>query len=311
MESTYFLNSYDLLILVLTSVSLIAGFALGFLSKQKIEMKKREDELKELIRLEKNAREKAEEAIRARDEFLSITSHELKTPLTTIILRIQQTLDSILNQSLANFSGEKLVNSLNIAQAQTKRLQLLIKDLLNFSLITTGKLELDLRESDLVIIVRETVNRFQDHLLIAGCELKLTSDEKVKGLWDQIRIEQAVSNLLTNAVKYGEGAPIEIDIKKNNHNKVLITVADNGIGIDPKKQGIIFDRFKRAIGNQEKFQGLGIGLFIVKQIVSAHGGKISVKSKLGKGSRFIMELPIREPLALETPSVQIIPPAQS
>ena len=278
-------QSMDLLVIGLTASSIIAGFLIGVFTKQRVLLKKREDQLKEIIQKERKAREEAEDAIRARDEFLQIASHELKTPLTTIILRIQSTLDSILNQSLANFSGEKLVSSLNIAHDQTRRLQNLIKDLLNFSLITTGKLELELKEENLTEFIKSAVNRFEDHLTVAGSSLKLEATEDIRGLWDQVRLDQAFSNLLTNSIKYGEGSPIEVTVKKEG-DKAKITVADSGIGIDPKLQKMVFERFKRGT-TDGKFQGLGVGLFIVKQIVEAHGGKIYVKSKLGEGSKSV------------------------
>lgn len=283
-------QSMDLFVVLITVTSIVAGFLIGIFTKQQVLLKKRENQLKEIIQKEREARKEAEEAIRARDEFLSIASHELKTPLTTIILRIQSTLDSILNQSLANFSGEKLVSSLNIAHEQTRRLQSLIKDLLNFSLITTGKLELELKEDDLTAAVKSVVTRFEDHLAIAGSSLKLEANDEIRGLWDQVRLDQAMSNLLTNAIKYGEGSPIEITVRKDGE-KAKITVSDKGIGIDPNVQKAIFERFKRGT-KDGKFQGLGVGLFIVKQIVEAHGGKIYVKSKLGDGSKFTIELPI-------------------
>lgn len=285
-------QSMDLLVIGITVCSILAGFLIGIFSKQQVLLKKRESQLKEIIQSERKAKEEAQEAIRARDEFLSIASHELKTPLTTIILRIQSTLDSILNQSLANFSGEKLVSSLNIAHEQTRRLQSLIKDLLNFSLITTGKLELELKEDNLTDHVKSVIDRFEDHLTIAGSSLKLEANEEIRGLWDQVRLDQAISNLLTNAIKYGEGSPIEIEVKKEGE-KAKITISDKGIGIDPRLQKTVFERFKRGTSDL-KFQGLGIGLFIVKQIVEAHGGKIYVKSKLGHGSKFTIELPIRK-----------------
>ena len=285
-------QSMDFLVIGITVTSLVGGFLIGMFTKQQVLLKKRENQLKEIIQSERKAKEDAQDAIRARDEFLSIASHELKTPLTTIILRIQSTLDSILNQSLANFSGEKLVSSLNIAHEQTRRLQSLIKDLLNFSLITTGKLELEVKEDNLTELVKSVVNRFEDHLAIAGCSIKLEAGEDIKGLWDQVRLDQAFSNLLTNSMKYAAGKPIEITVKKDD-NKAKITISDQGIGIDPKLQKTIFERFKRAT-NDGRFQGLGVGLFIVKQIVEAHGGKIYVKSRLGYGSKFTIELPIRK-----------------
>lgn len=291
-------QSMDLLVIGITAASIVAGFLIGIFTKQQVLLKKRENQLKDIIQSERKAKEEAQEAIRARDEFLSVATHELKTPLTTIILRIQSTLDSILNQSLANFSGERLVSSLNIAHEQTRRLQSLIKDLLNFSLITTGKLDLELKEEDLTESVKSVISRFEDHLAIAGSSLKLEANEEIRGFWDQVRLDQAISNLLTNAIKYGEGSPIEITIKKDGE-KAKITVSDKGIGIDPSLQKTIFERFKRGTTDL-KFQGLGIGLFIVKQIVEAHGGKIYVKSKPGEGSKFTIELPIKKSTELLT-----------
>lgn len=302
-------NLPDIILFTASFCSILLGFILGFSLKKTILFKKKERHFLKLIEEEKNAKLAAQEQIKARDEFLSITSHELKTPLTTIILRIQSTLDSILNQSLASFSGERLVESLNIAQQQTRRLQLLIKDLLNFSLITTGKMDLDLKGENLNTIIKETLKRFDDHITLAGCQLKADLNGDIIGLWDQVRIEQAVSNLLTNAIKYGQGGLIEVKVEKHG-DWAKISVSDNGIGIDPGKQKIIFERFQR--GTQDgQYQGLGVGLFIAKQITQAHGGRINVKSKLGKGSKFTMELPIKEaPIVKESKYTSLPKPAQ-
>ena len=280
-----------LFLFIFASASAFCGFILGFVTKKHILFKQLERQYLKIIESERKEKEVAWDAIRARDEFLSIASHELKTPLTTIILRIQSTLDSILNQSLANFSGEKLVNSLTIAQEQTRRLQKLIKDLLNFSLISRGKLDLELKTGDLTKIVKSTLDRFEDHLKLAGCTLNFKTNGEITGSWDQIRLEQAISNLLTNAIKYGEGAPIEVEVKKVN-SSAKVSVSDSGIGIDKGKQKMIFERFKRGVDNGQ-YQGLGVGLFIVKQIAEAHGGTVSLKSKLGDGSKFTIELPLK------------------
>ncbi len=293
MESSLFSpGSLIITLIIIAIIFLIIGFIFGIFTKKFIFLRQKEEEYKKIIASERNAKEKAEEAILARDEFLSIASHELKTPLTAITLRIQSTLDSTLNQSLANFSGEKLVESLTVAQEQTNRLQKLIKDLLNFSLITRGKLELELTNGDLNEIVKSSLDRFQDHLMLAGCNLNFKSSGKIEGLWDQVRLDQAISNLLTNAIKYGNSNPIEVENGKEG-NVAKIIISDHGVGIDPKKQKFIFDKFKRGT-TDGRYQGLGVGLFIVKQIIEAHGGKVSVKSVLGKGSKFTIDLPIKQ-----------------
>lgn len=274
-------------------ILLLIGFMLGFLTKKSILFRQKENEFKLLIEQERKAKQAAEDAIKARDEFLAIASHELKTPLTTIILRLQSTLDSILNQSLANFSGEKLVGSLNVAHEQTRRIQTMIKDLLDFSLITRGQLNLQLSQSDLAHIVKATVERFEDHVKVAGSSLQFSAQGNTHGLWDQVRIEQAVTNLLTNAIKYGQGTHITVSVQQQG-TKARITVEDQGIGIDPDKQKVIFEKFKRGTTNGH-YQGLGVGLFIVKQITLAHGGSVSVSSRPGKGSKFTIELPIKTP----------------
>src|SRR4051812_39856946 len=169
----------DFLLVNVALISLTLGFGIGLFTKKKVLYQQKEREMKKIIDSERQLRIQAEEAIKARDEFLSIASHELKTPLTTIILRIQSTLDSILNQSLANFSGEKLVGSLNIAHEQTRRLQLLIKDLLDFSLITRGKLDLQYNPADMNEIVKATIERFEDQLTLAGCSLKLETEGEI------------------------------------------------------------------------------------------------------------------------------------
>lgn len=240
---------------------------------------------------EKKARQLAEEAVRARDEFLSIASHELKTPLTTVIIKLQTTLRNILSQSLANFSGEKLVASLTIAEEQSQRLAKLIADLLNVSLISTGKINLELKRADLNNIVVSVLSHFDEHIKAAGTTLSTIIDKPVIGLWDQVRIEQAVSNLLTNALNYGEGKPVRVAVQQNG-NIAFISVTDGGVGIKPADQKVIFQRFKRV--NVKDNNGLGIGLFIVEQIAKAHGGDVQVVSSPGKGAMFTLRLPIRE-----------------
>jgi PAS domain S-box-containing protein len=242
------------------------------------------------IQREKKARGLAEAAVKSRDEFLSIASHELKTPLTTVVLQLQTTLRHILTQSLADFSGEKLVKSLTIAEEQSQRLSSLIKDLLNVSLISTGRIELKREPVDMENLIKATIDRFQDQIQASGCKVRLSTNGPVQGNWDALRLEQAFINLLTNALKYGKGKPILITItKQGGYGEVA--VQDKGPGVAKKDQKNIFEPFKRATKNHN-IQGLGVGLFIAKRIAQAHKGHLKVVSKPGKGSTFLLQVPI-------------------
>ncbi|MBI4130247.1 PAS domain-containing sensor histidine kinase [Candidatus Roizmanbacteria bacterium] len=255
----------------------------------------------EILEREKKARAIAEKAVRDRDEFLSIASHELKTPLSTIVLQLQATLRRILTQSLASFSGEKLVKSLTIAEEQSHRLTTLIRDLLNFSLITTGRIDLTYEPGDLSEIIRALVQRFEEQATSVGAYLRFQTTGSIVGQWDTIRLEQCISNLLTNALKYGKHKPIDILVYTYNQY-ACIAVKDYGIGIPADIQSIIFEPFRRG-KNGKDIKGLGVGLFIARQIALAHGGTISVLSETGKGTTFTVYLPLAQAsqLSKETP----------
>jgi signal transduction histidine kinase len=233
----------------------------------------------------------AKKEIRARDEFLSIASHELKTPLTSMLLQTQTALYSIRNVSLAHFSINNLLKMLESVENQTKRLSKMINDLLSTSLITTGNLQLVYEKVDLDAVVADVIEEFSTRIQREGYELTYSKQESITGQWDKIRIEQAVSNLISNAIKYGDRKPIEVAIKKEN-NSALIIVKDHGIGIAKEQHEKIFGLFERAVSPTE-YKGLGVGLYITKQIVKAHGGSISLSSKVGKGTTFTIKLPLQ------------------
>jgi signal transduction histidine kinase len=233
----------------------------------------------------------AKSEIRARDEFLSIASHELKTPLTSMLLQLQTVLHNVRNVSLANFSVEQLLKMLDSAEQQSRRLSKMINDLLNVSLITTGRMELEKEHFDINKTVQDCVVRFSEKSKKEGSPISLHADGAIKGAWDKLRVEQAITNLLTNAIKYGSGKPVAVSVAKHG-STVRISVKDQGIGIPEVKQEKIFARFERAVAKQS-FEGLGVGLYITQQIVEAHGGKIEVESKEGRGSTFTISLPIK------------------
>jgi PAS domain S-box-containing protein len=232
----------------------------------------------------------ARSAIDARDEFLSIAAHELRTPLTPLQITLQRLLTPSSNGSLETIPSARLKDMLARSERQVQRLAILIENLLDVSRITAGRIQLNPQEFDLVEVVREVVGRFSDELARAQCDLRFSSKGPVRGHWDRLRMEQVVTNLLANAIKYGACKPIALLIERANGTAVL-TVRDEGIGIDSHKIPRLFGRFERAVSSRS-YGGLGLGLYIARQIVEAHGGSIRVSSQLGVGSAFTVEVPL-------------------
>lgn len=254
------------------------------------ELQDANEKLRENIIAIKNTEQALRDAVRARDEFLSLASHELKTPLSSLRLQVQLRKRKLEMGNLDEFSPERIPTLLYDDERHLNRLIRLVDDMLDVSRLATGKLQLSIEETDLGVLVREVVNRFTPLLESSEIDIKLDTAKNVVGQWDSYRIEQVVTNLLTNAMKYGEGKPIYIRVSKLGE-KGLLTVHDEGIGIADVDSNRIFDLFERVVSPDE-ISGLGLGLYIVKQFVEAHGGKIQVDSKLNHGSTFTVELPI-------------------
>lgn len=235
----------------------------------------------------------AQRDIMARDEFLSIVSHELKTPLTIMLLKLHSELNNIQSASLANFSVQDLVEVLKNSEQQIKWLKSMIDDLLDVSLITTGRMDLKLENTDLVAITKQVNQSFSEMLKRKRIKVKIQAKSAVVGKWDKVRIEQVITNLFSNAIKYGEGKPIDIQISKSRNTGKFI-IKDRGIGISSGDQKFIFDLFKRAPEPGEYKKGLGVGLYISYQIVKIHGGKIKVSSIRAKGTSLTIELPLKK-----------------
>lgn len=236
-----------------------------------------------------NARlyEEAQEALRLREEFLSIASHELRTPLTALQLQVQL-LRRLINESgtLTSGTSDRVVDGL---ERQVKRLGRLTSDLLDVSRIAAGRFELEPTRLDLGVLVEEVVSRFQEELVAAGNAVEIVADGPVLGSWDRHRLDQVIANLLSNAIKYGGDGPIRISVRGGDKHAWL-EVQDQGPGIAPEYLALIFERFERA-ETKERTPGLGLGLFIARQIVEAHGGTICAESVPGEGATFIVELP--------------------
>lgn len=269
----------------------LVAFLIFFLVRSEI---KHSATVSRLWRKEQRARREAEQAVRIRDEFLSIASHELKTPLTSLKLQAQIVQKLTQDPNLASEWSDKLPRLLASCEGQIERLSQLVNDLLDITRIQNGKFNLSPTELDLGELVQDVVDRFAAQLEEARCKLTMELQTGVKGYWDRYRIEQVVINLLSNAMKYGQAKPIHIQVGLEGPNAVL-SVRDHGMGIPLERQAKIFDRFERVAGQEMERQitGLGLGLYIVKQILSAHGGTIQVASEPGKGSVFTVTLNAR------------------
>ncbi|HYO52417.1 GAF domain-containing sensor histidine kinase [Archangium sp.] len=228
----------------------------------------------------------ATEAVRLRDDFLSGAGHERTTPLSALRLQIQML--ARMTRDVATTPG--LVQRVEKAERTSERLGALIDELLDAGRITSGRLKLEREEVDLAALARDTVGRMSEALARAGSEVKLVADAAVPGRWDRVRLEQVVGNLLSNAAKYGRGQPVEVRVETGHDGRARLVVKDNGIGISPEDQARIFERFERAADGKQ-FHGLGLGLWISREIVESHGGHIVVRSALGAGSTFTVELP--------------------
>jgi signal transduction histidine kinase/PAS domain-containing protein len=239
----------------------------------------------------KETEHQLQHAVRARDEFLSTASHELKTPLTSLQLQTQQ-LRKMGTDSRQDVPAQAWGPKLETVARQSQRLGKLIDNLLDISRISEGRLDLEIEDVDLGIIARDTLARFEESLVEAQCSLSFKSDPGVVGQWDRLRLEQILNNLMSNAVKYGRGKPVEVNVSRRGDSAEL-RVRDRGIGISPGDQQRIFQRFERAVSGKH-YGGLGLGLWIVRQIAVGLGGDIVVNSETGVGSEFILTLPLRQ-----------------
>jgi signal transduction histidine kinase len=227
-------------------------------------------------------------AVDARDEFLAMASHELRTPLTALLLHIQAELRSLRRGDPVRERDESL-RHLESTQRLTLRLGKLIGELLEVSRIVWGRFQPEREDVDLAALVQESLTRQEEHLEHARCAVHVEVEGAVRGHWDRGRLDQVIDNLIGNAAKYGAGKPIEVRLQGRAEN-VLLEVRDHGIGIDPADHARVFERFERAV-SRKQFGGFGLGLWISRKIVEAHGGNISLMSQTGAGCTFSVELP--------------------
>jgi signal transduction histidine kinase len=236
-----------------------------------------------LLEFERTAHAEARRAVRARDDFLAIASHELRTPLTPLKLQ----LDSLIRA----FDGDpRIKDRLQRAAGQTDRLARLTEELLDVSRISAGRLELDPQRLELGELIHELLEQHREDASRAGSALRFDRPGTPTWVrWDRGRAAQAVSGLVSNAIRYGRGKPIEVTLVEAGGH-LDVAVRDHGVGIESSAHARIFERFERA-STTRGYGGLGLGLYLVREIARAHGGDVSVSSTPGIGSLFTLRLP--------------------
>ena len=228
------------------------------------------------------------ETLRARDEFLAIASHELRTPITTLTLQVDG-LSRALHEQIPGALPEKMSRRLEVTQRQVDRLGALVATLIDVSRITSGRVQLSREMADLAAVIRSVVERFGEDAARSGSSLHFEESGPIWGNFDVSRVDQVITNLFSNAMRYGLGRPIVVRAGCNNQI-ARFSVEDRGIGIPLEHQARIFQRYERAAPSTS-YGGLGLGLWIARRLVEAMGGTISVQSAAGVGSTFTVTIP--------------------
>jgi signal transduction histidine kinase len=235
--------------------------------------------------------EERRQAVEARDHFLAVAAHELRTPLATLTLLVDHLLAMLRDSPTVDSSpviGQ--VQQLTMLKRQVERLSALVVEMLDISRITSGSLDLVPGSVDLRDVVREVIDRFDLEIQRRHVEVRVDAPEPVRGFWDAARVDRVVTNLMTNALKYGAGLPVEVSVRAEG-SWALVVIRDHGVGIPDEEQSKIFGPFARAVAARHH-AGLGLGLWISEQIVQASGGRIKVDSRPEEGSTFTVELPL-------------------
>jgi signal transduction histidine kinase len=266
------------------------------LHRQRSELRDQLDALEEARRVQQTlvaelqaAQGELQHALQMRDEFMSMVVHELRTPLSVLAMETRVRQHHLANDNASHFSGDNLARMLERDQRQVRSLTRLIDDMLDVTQIQHGKLSIRRGPCDLAALLRRVVDE------VAGQRGDVTITLQAEGGpmpgdWDEFRLEQVIVNLLTNALRYGEGKPLSVALERGS-TAATIRVQDQGVGIAPEDQVRVFEQFVR-VGDRRRVNGLGLGLYITKQLVEAHGGTIAVASAPGEGSTFTVVLPL-------------------
>lgn len=260
------------------------------LNNQIIFLQKIKGEQEQLLSQLQDTQQKLEQAIRTRDDFISIVSHELRTPLNAFRLEFYTRRHYLENGRMEEFTAEKIARMIDFDDRQLDRLLRLINDTMDVSRIRTGQLSVRPSRVNLADLLEKVVAQLSYQLTDARCSVEIIRNIPVTGNWDEFRIEQAVINLLLNAMRHGAGKPIEIFVEPVSRGARL-SIRDSGDGVAPENQQRIFQQFERG-KEGKRSTGLGLGLYITDQIVKAHNGRVYVCSQPGEGATFSMILPL-------------------
>jgi PAS domain S-box-containing protein len=228
-----------------------------------------------------------QQGIRARDDFISVAAHELRTPLTPLRLQAEQIVHDL--ETGASVDRTVLLPKLVRLDHGTQRLSSLVDELLEISAMSVGTLKLELADVDLVDVVGDVLHRVEDAAARASCPIVVRGDPSAVGRWDRLRLEQAIGNVVDNAIKYGVGHPIEVTVTATP-DQARCSVRDHGPGIAEAEQARVFERFER-VSPLRHYGGFGVGLWVARRVVEAQGGTVSVWSRPGEGAEFTIELP--------------------
>lgn len=245
-----------------------------------------------LVQQLQSAQRELERAVRMRDDFMSMVSHELRTPLNTLYLETQVRKLHLSRNNTAPFAPERLPAMIERDQRQIQNMVRLIDDMLDVTRLRSGALSIRPAPTNLAALARGVVESLAQQAEAAGPPIRLEAPASVEGVWDEFRIEQVLTNLITNALRYGGGKPIEVMVRQEG-SEALMSVRDQGVGIAPEDQQRIFEQFERTESSRKQAAGLGLGLYIARQIVRSHGGDIALASRPGEGATFSVRLPLR------------------
>ena len=259
------------------------------IERERAEARIREEHRRAVQEL-RESQEQLRAAVRARDEFLSIASHELRTPLTSLTLQVaigRKVLESAEN---AETRLEKITTKLDGVSRQISKLTMLINNLLEVARATSKRMRLSLESFDLREALNAAVAEMQDSIRRSRTPFTVRADTPLHGTWDRLRVESVIFNLIANAVKYGNGKPVTVELEADD-GRARLVVKDQGIGIGQDERHRLFQKFERAVPDKH-YGGFGLGLWLTREIVEAHGGTISVTSQTGEGSTFTVLLPL-------------------